>query len=214
MITPYGFSTIWKMLLLALVIFLASFFPVPFFAKVLFVLLALFVVIFTLQFFRDPKRTPPQKENIVISPCDGKVVIVKDVIDNNFFKGAAKQVSIFMSPLNVHVNRIPISGKVILVKYIKGEYLVAFDHSCGERNERTEIGIDNGKIKVFFKQISGYVARRIIYNLKENEEVKIGERFGMIKFGSRVDMFLPPDVRVSVKEGEIARAGETIIAEY
>ncbi len=213
-LTPYGYSTIAKMVVLCIAILAVAYIPdLPGVVRLLLTALAVVLLIFTVQFFRDPERTPPNQPNIVVSPADGKVVLVKEV-DHAFFNGKAKMVSVFMSPINVHVNRNPISGKVTHVKYIEGQYIAAFDHNAGERNERTEIGIENGRIKVFFKQISGFVARRIICDLKEGDEVKIGERFGMIKFGSRVDIFLPTNVELNVKVGDTATAGETIIAAY
>jgi phosphatidylserine decarboxylase len=213
-ITPYGHSTFAKTFIAALILFGIGFIPgVPMWAELSLTLLALFLIIFALQFFRDPERKTPAQPNIVVSPADGKVVLIKDTT-HPYFNGAAKMVCVFMSPVNVHVNRNPISGTVNHLKYIEGEYIAAFDHASGERNERTEIGIQGEKIKVLFKQISGFVARRIVYDLKENQPVVMGERFGMIKFGSRVDIFLPPNVTVKVKEGDIATAGETIVAEY
>lgn len=213
-LTPYGYGTILKMLALSFGILALSYIPdLPGAAMLLLVALAVGLMIFTLQFFRDPERSIPTAPNVIASPADGKVVLIKEV-DHWFFNGKAKMVSVFMSPLNVHVNRNPISGRVTHKKYIEGQYIAAFDHNAGERNERTEIGIENERVKVFFKQISGFVARRIICDLKEGDEAKIGERFGMIKFGSRVDIFLPTTADVKVKVGDKATAGETIIATY
>jgi len=213
-LTPYGYGTIAKMFVVFFGILMVAYL-IDLHSVVIWLLvaLALALIIFTLQFFRDPDRTPPNLPNVIVSPADGKVVLIKEV-EHEFFNGKAKMVSVFMSPLNVHVNRNPISGKVVHFKYIEGQYIAAFDHNAGERNERTEIGIENEKIKVFFKQISGFVARRIVCDLKEGDEIKLGERFGMIKFGSRVDMFLPINVEVKVKIGDVATAGETIIATY
>jgi len=213
-LTPYGYGTIAKMFVVFFGILMVAYL-IDLHSVVIWLLvaLALALIIFTLQFFRDPDRTPPNLPNVIVSPADGKVVLIKEV-EHEFFNGKAKMVSVFMSPLNVHVNRNPISGKVVHFKYIEGQYIAAFDHNAGERNERTEIGIENEKIKVFFKQISGFVARRIVCDIKEGDEIKLGERFGMIKFGSRVDMFLPINVEVKVKIGDVATAGETIIATY
>jgi phosphatidylserine decarboxylase len=213
-LTPYGYGTIAKMFVVFFGILMVAYL-IDLHSVVIWLLvaLALALIIFTLQFFRDPDRTPPNLPNVIVSPADGKVVLIKEV-EHDFFNGKAKMVSVFMSPLNVHVNRNPISGKVVHFKYIEGQYIAAFDHNAGERNERTEIGIENEKIKVFFKQISGFVARRIVCDIKEGDEIKLGERFGMIKFGSRVDMFLPINVEVKVKIGDVATAGETIIATY
>ncbi|MFN3393347.1 MAG: phosphatidylserine decarboxylase [Candidatus Thermochlorobacter sp.] len=212
MITKYGYATLAKVGALSLVL-LALAFALPLVLATLSAGLGIFLMVFTLQFFRDPERTPPRTERVILSPADGKIVLIKDT-EHPFFNGAAKLVSIFMSPINVHVNRNPISGKVVHLRHIEGEYIAAFDHQSGERNERTEIGIENAHIKVFFKQISGYVARRIICELEPNDTVQIGARFGMIKFGSRVDVFMPPEVKLCVREGERVTAGETILAEY
>ena len=175
------------------------------------VLVALFG--FTLNFFRDPERVTPTGENLIISPADGKVIQVRTVREDEFLKSDAVEVSIFMSPLNVHVNRIPVSGRVDYYRYIPGEYLVAFDDKSSARNERTHIGIANGRFKVFFKQIAGFVARRIIAEVEEGRTVRAGERFGMIRFGSRVDIFVPTNATVKVKVGDIAVAGSTVVAE-
>ena len=166
-----------------------------------------------MNFFRDPERTSPASENVVVTPADGKVLIIKEVLPNRFIEEPSWQVSVFMSPLNVHVNRIPINGKVSYVKYVEGEYLVAYHDKADERNERSEIGIESKHGKVFFTQVAGYVARRIIYDLKVGEDVKMGERFGMIKFGSRVDVIVPKKWNLKVKEGDIVTAGETILFE-
>ena len=175
--------------------------------------LLVLLLAFTLNFFRDPDRETPAGEGLVISPADGKVIRVRTINEDEFMRGEAVEVSIFMSPLNVHVNRIPISGIVRYFKYIPGEYLVAFDDKSSLRNERTHIGIDNGRFRVFFKQIAGFVARRIIAEVEEGQEVRAGDRFGMIRFGSRVDVFVPGKATVKVKEGDVAVAGTTVLAE-
>ena len=170
------------------------------------------ILIFTLYFFRDPDRTPPQGDNLVLAPADGEIVLIKDVQEDEFLKSSAIQVSIFMSPLNVHVNRFPISGTVRLYKHIPGEYLVAFEEKSSLRNERTHIGLQNARVKVFFKQIAGFVARRIVANIKEGDTAVAGERFGMIKFGSRVDVIVPKNLELKVKLGDRTVAGETVLA--
>jgi phosphatidylserine decarboxylase len=184
------------------------------FIRIPILLLSAFLVIFTLNFFRDPERSVPNKSNIVVSPADGRVLFVKDVLEDKFLNSKAKMVAIFMSPLNVHVNRIPISGQVEYVKYIQGEYLAAFEDKASERNERNEIGITSPAGKVFFTQIAGFVARRIVSDLKVGDSVNIGNRFGMIKFGSRVDIFVPEQWQVKVKKDDNVTAGETILFEY
>lgn len=175
-----------------------------------------FLVFFALvlNFFRDPERTTPTGEGLIISPADGKVVVIKELYEGEYLAQDAVQVSIFMSPLNVHVNRYPVSGTLGYFKHIPGEYLVAFDDKSSERNERTHIGIDAGGMKVFFKQIAGTVARRIVADLHVGDPTVAGERFGMIRFGSRVDVLMPKSVAVRVKLGQHVRAGETVLADH
>ena len=169
--------------------------------------------LFTLYFFRDPDRSVPSGEQWVLAPADGKVLLVREVHESEFLNGEAIQVSIFMSPLNVHVNRFPISGTVRHVRHVPGEYLVAFDEKSSSRNERTLIGIERGETRVLFTQIAGFIARRIVAEVAEGDRAVAGERFGMIKFGSRVDVFLPKGVRVMVVPGDVTVAGETILAD-
>ncbi len=173
---------------------------------------ALIMLAFTLWFFRDPERSTPAGDNLIVSPADGEVVLVTPVEDREFVQGPAVQISIFMSPLNVHVNRFPISGTVCYVRHFPGEYLVAFDEKSSVRNERMHIGIQNGRMKVMFKQIAGFIARRIVAEVKEGDRAVAGERFGMIKFGSRVDVLVPAGAGVKVKLGEKTVAGETVLA--
>ena len=214
MITKYGydvFFTITGICLIAIVISLLAVEPRVFRYSI--VALALFFFGFTLNFFRDPDRTTPAGDSIVVSPADGKVVVVKNVQEQEFFNGPAIQISIFMSPLNVHVNRIPITGVVSHFRYVEGEYFAAFEDKASEQNEQTIIGLENQKGKVLFKQIAGFVARRIVCNLKVGETVRMGDRFGMIKFGSRVDVFIPDNASSKVSVGDRAVAGETILSE-
>ncbi len=214
MFTKYGYNTMGVVFIVVFVLIALSIFLDNNFIRVPLLLLSVFLTIFTLNFFRDPERSVPNKSNIVVSPADGRVLFVKDVLDEKFINGKAKLVSIFMSPLNVHVNRIPITGKVEYVKYIQGEYLAAFEDKASERNERNEIGISSPAGKVFFTQIAGFVARRIISDLKVGDSVNIGNRFGMIKFGSRVDIIVPQQWQVKVKKDDNVTAGETILFEY
>ena len=176
--------------------------------------LSLIAAMLVLNFFRDPDRTIPSDKYSILSPADGTVVVIKEVSEPEFIKGNALQVSIFMSPLNVHVNRFPLSGTVRYFKHVQGEYLVAFDDKSSERNERTLIGIQNGNYKVLFKQIAGTVARRIVAPVSEGQPAVAGERFGMIRFGSRVDVLMPKGTTVKVHLREKVVAGETILAEY
>lgn len=213
MITKYGYDVFFTITAVVIIGCLLSWYllelkPLKF--GLIGILLAFFL--FTLNFFRDPDRTTPQGGDLVISPADGKVVVVKDVFEDEFLKSEAIQVSIFMSPLNVHVNRYPINGKVAYFKHIPGEYLVAYEDKSSLRNERTHIGVENEKHKVFFKQIAGFVARRIVAPIQVGDEAVAGERFGMIKFGSRVDVFVPKNSEIKVKVGDKTAAGETVIA--
>lgn len=218
-ITYYGRDVVLKMVIICSLIFIASLFIPVFIVKVILLLLVIFLMSFTFYFFRDPERSIPEgyDDSMILAPGDGKIVIVEDIInkeDNLYAKGEPlKQISIFLSPLNVHVNRNPTNGTVKYYKYIEGEYIVAFDHKSSDRNERTEIGIEDrmGR-KVLFKQIAGFVARRIVCDLEEGDSVKAGERFGMIKFGSRVDILLKPDTEIKVKINDIVKGGETVVA--
>jgi phosphatidylserine decarboxylase len=213
MLTKYGYTTIGVVAIISFVFISVSFFVQSGYIKYTLIVLALFLLIFTLNFFRDPERQIPISDTVIVAPADGKIVIIKDVYEKRFIDSDAIQISIFMSPLNVHVNRIPIDGKVEYLKYVEGEYLVAYHDKADERNERSEIGINSKLGKVFFTQVAGMVARRIVYDLHEGDSVKMGERFGMIKFGSRVDVVVPKNWKVKVKEGDITKAGETILFE-
>ncbi|MBJ34184.1 MAG: phosphatidylserine decarboxylase family protein [Flavobacteriaceae bacterium] len=173
-------------------------------------LLVLLVLI--LQFFRNPDRPPLVLEDAVVSPVDGKVVIVKEVDEPEYFKCKRLQVSIFMSPLNVHVTRYPVSGKVVFSKYHPGKYLVAWKPKSSTLNERTTIVVDNPTYgEVLYRQIAGAVARRIVNYAEEGQTVTQGTDAGFIKFGSRVDVFLPVETSVLVKEGQVVKGGLTLI---
>ena len=213
MITKYGYDVFFTILAFVIIGLLLSWNYVdwkPLRFTLIGLLLSLFL--FTLNFFRDPDRTTPQDNSLVISPADGTVVLVKEVFEGEFLKENAIQVSIFMSPLNVHVNRYPINGKVAYFKHIPGEYLVAYEEKSSLRNERTHIGVENSRSKVFFKQIAGFVARRIVAPIAVGDTAIAGGRFGMIKFGSRVDVFVPSNGQVKVKVGDKTIAGETVVA--
>ena len=211
MFTRYGYTTIGITAVIFFIGISLSFFTTSNLLKLLLIIIPLFFLIFSLNFFRDPERTPPQEDNVVVSPADGRVLFVKEVLDNKYINDRAKQVSIFMSPLDVHVNRIPINGKVEYVKYFNGDFIAAFEDKASEKNERAEFGIMSKYGKVFFTQVAGYIARRIIYKIKEGDEVKIGERFGMIKFGSRVDVVISDNWEVEVKKDDRVVAGETVL---
>ncbi len=214
MITHYGYDVV-----IGIIIIVAALITVSIICigndivKYLLIIFSISLLTFTFYFFRDPERTSPQGDNIIIAPADGKIIFIKEVLENNFLKSNAIQISIFMSPLNVHVNRFPVSGRIGYFEHIPGKYLVAFEEKASEFNERTLIGIDNGKFKLLFKQIAGFVARRIVADLHVGMKISAGERFGMIKFGSRVDVILPENAVLKIKVNDIVKAGETIIAE-
>lgn len=165
-----------------------------------------------IYFFRDPERTPPEGNDLIISPADGKVVLIKDIEENSYLKAPATQISIFLSPLDVHVNRNPISGKLEYLKYHPGKYLMAWDEQASKLNERADFGVlHRSGTKLFFRQITGFLARRIVYHTKEGDDLKAGERFGMMKFGSRMDIIVPNTVEISVKVGDRTWAGTSIL---
>lgn len=170
------------------------------------------LTLFIIYFFRDPDRDIPSGDHLILSPADGKVVQLKNVRDDIFLQSEATQISIFLSALDVHVNRIPITGKVRYLNYVKGKYLVACYEKASEKNEQTVIGIENGKFKILLRQIAGFLARRIVCDLKVDDEVRAGERFGMIKFGSRVDVLIPLNAELKVQLGDRVVGGETILA--
>ncbi|MBZ0198658.1 MAG: phosphatidylserine decarboxylase family protein [Ignavibacteriaceae bacterium] len=213
MFTKYGYSTLGIVAFFTFMCIAISFFTHNNYIKAALIILPLILLIFSLNVFRDPERTTPQKEAVVVSPADGTVLFVKEVVDNKYINEKGWQISVFMSPLNVHVNRIPINGNVEYVKYIEGKYFAAFEDKASEVNERAEFGISSKYGKVFFTQVAGFVARRIVFDIKEGDKVNIGERFGMIKFGSRVDVVVSSDWTPTVKKGEKVAAGETILFE-
>ncbi|MBH83609.1 MAG: phosphatidylserine decarboxylase family protein [Flavobacteriales bacterium] len=167
-----------------------------------------------LQFFRNPIRKVSAAENEVVAPADGKVVVIEEVEETEYFKDKRLQISIFMSPINVHVNRYPINGKVQYAKYHPGKYLVAWHPKSSTKNERTTIVVENDKIAVLFRQIAGALARRIVMYSKENDTVNKGDDFGFIKFGSRVDLFFPVGTKIEVELNQIVKGNKTIIARY
>lgn len=197
----------------ALLSFLAiKFLPTPY----SYGLIALIWVLygFIVWFFRNPDRFVEANINDIIAPVDGKVVVIEEVEENEFLKTRCIQLSIFMSPLNVHVNRYPVSGKVIYTKYHPGKYLVAFHPKSSTLNERTTVVVETeNKHRVLFRQIAGAVARRIVLYSKENDEATAGNEYGFIKFGSRLDIFLPLGTEILVNIGDKTKGGVQKIAE-
>jgi len=175
--------------------------------------LSVFFLVLILQFFRNPKRSVSPDNKLILSPVDGKVVIIDSVFEKEYFKDNRKQVSIFMSPINVHVTRFPISGKIVYSKYHPGKYLFAWLPKSSEENERTSIVINTPEYgEIMYRQIAGALARRIVNYAKKGDDVNQGDDAGFIKFGSRVDIFLPLDSPICVKIDENAIGAKTIIS--
>jgi len=174
---------------------------------------SLFLFVFILWFFRNPKRNILKNPEIILSPADGKVVLIEEVDEVEFFNEKKIKVSIFLSPLDIHVNRYPVSGKVLYSKYHKGKYLVAWHPKSSDKNERSTIVIENKKLgKIMYRQIAGAVARRVVNYAKVDSFVEQGDDSGFIKFGSRVDIFLSKNFKLKVKVGDKVKGGITIIA--
>ena len=191
--------------------FLAVYFLEIWSLIILIPLLILYGLVF--WFFRVPNRDIVDHKENVIAPVDGKVVMIKEVFEDEFLKKKAIQISIFMSPLNVHICRYPVSGKVIYKKYHPGKYLVAWHEKSSTENERTTVAVESlTNHKVVFRQIAGYVARRIVFYCNEGDTSKAGHEFGFIKFGSRMDVFLPLDTEITCKIGDKTKGGIDVIA--
>lgn len=189
-----------------------------FFADTLFSLCILVLIIsiglwlFLISFFRIPNRTHTIGDTMVVAPCDGKVVVIEETVDPEYFKEKVLQVSIFMSPANVHVNRNPLSGEVVYSKYHKGKYLVAWNPKSSTENERHSVVINKGGVEVLVKQIAGALAKRIVNYLTVGDEVSQGEELGFIKFGSRVDLLLPLGTEIKVAINQKVQGGVDVIA--
>lgn len=213
MFTKYGYTTIGVVAVIVFILISLSFFTQSNPIKIILILAAAAILLLTLNFFRDPDRKTPIQKDIIVTPADGKVIVIKQNVTNSFVGQNCNQISIFMSPLNVHVNRIPISGKVEHLKYYEGKFIAAFEDKASENNERMETGIVSDGNKILFTQIAGFLARRIVNDIKIGDSVTIGERFGMIKFGSRVDVFVPGKWKPVVQLNDNVHAGETILFE-
>lgn len=175
--------------------------------------ISLVLLVLVLQFFRHPKRPIPEfGDHLVYAPADGKVVVIEETLEPEYFRDKRLQLSIFMSPLNVHVNRNPVSGKVAYVKYHPGKYLVAWHPKSSTENERTTVVIETAKHAILLRQIAGAMAKRIRNYLTEGETVRQGDELGFITFGSRVDIFLPLDTEVTVSLGQKVSGNRTVIA--
>jgi len=195
------------------VVFLADAFIPVFWLQKAVQILALFMLIMVLQFFRNPKRVVAINDNHVIAPVDGKVVVIEEVFEPEYFKDKRLMVSIFMSPINVHVTRYAVNGLIKYSKYHPGKYLVAWHPKASEENERTTVVVENRVFgEILYRQIAGALARRIVNYAQEGMQVVQGTDAGFIKFGSRVDLYLPLGTQVNVKLNDKAVGGKTIIA--
>lgn len=174
--------------------------------------LTLFLFLFIVSFFRVPRRAMVVDAGVITSPCDGKVVVIEEVTDTEYFNDRRLQVSVFMSPANVHLNTNPITGAVLYSKYHPGKYLVAWHPKSSTENERHSVVLQNEKVTILVKQIAGALARRIVNYLQPGQPVQQGGELGFIKFGSRVDLLLPPDAKVQVQLNQTVQAGVSIIA--
>ena len=163
-------------------------------------------------FFRDPERAIPEGKGFFVSPADGKVILVKDVHEKEYLNSDVKEISIFMSPLDVHINRAPCDGKVSVVKYSPGKFMAAYKDDASVKNENIVMVLDAEKDRMLVRQVAGFVARRAVCRVKAGDMLKRGERYGLIKFSSRLDVYLPKDAHIKVRPGDRVRAGETVIA--
>lgn len=211
-----GYVSLMLVLVFSVIItFIAHyFFPTYAIAHWFAYLLSAFLIITIVQFFRHPTREHTKSENLLIAPADGKVVVIEETNEHEYFKGPRLQVSIFMSPINVHVNRYPISGNVVFFKYHPGKFLAAWEPKSSTDNERTTIVVKhkNGT-EVLFRQIAGALARRIVWYCKEGDVAEQCGEMGFIKFGSRVDVFLPIGTKLNVKIGDAVKGGQTVLGE-
>lgn len=212
-----GYPTIAWSVIIFCIINLLSFYLLSFDYPVLtaiIVIVTFGILLFLISFFRVPKRLPTVNENAIVAPADGKVVVIEEVQADEYFTDRRMQVSIFMSPLNVHVNRNPISGEVAYSQYHKGKYLVAWHPKSSTENERHSVVYRNNGKEILVKQIAGALAKRIVNYLQAGQKVKQSEEMGFIKFGSRVDLLLPLDAKINVKIGDTPKGGVTVIAEW
>jgi len=213
MIAREGYSTILVVLLFSILVAIGVSLGPNWLGYIIYPLLIILCGLI-LYFFRDPKRTSPADNSLILSPADGRVVLIQKVSENEYIGGPATQISIFLSPLDVHVNRVPVTGKLELLKYYPGKYLMAWEDHASDMNERAHFGVKHmSGMKILFKQITGFMARRIVYHLEEGESIRAGQRFGIMKFGSRMDVILPESVDIRVQKGDRTVAGESIIAE-
>lgn len=217
MITNYGMDNF-----VIILIFGLAFLAVSYWIRNIWWLASLFAIIgfilvfMAFWFFRDPERETPKTaltdNSLIVSPADGKILEITEDYEQNYMRGKTLRISIFLSPLDVHVNRIPISGTVEYFDYVKGKKLVASEQDASTENQQTHFGVSNDKGKILFKQIVGILARRLVWDIKIGDSVIVGKRFGMMKFGSRMDIHLPINTEIKVQVGDKVKAGITYLA--
>ena len=169
------------------------------------------ITAFMFYFFRDPERAVPTERGLFVAPADGKVIVIRETDETEYLHAGVTQISIFMSPLNVHVNRVPCDGKVISVKHVKGTFLAAYKDEASVRNEHIDMVLETRYGDVLVRQVAGFVARRAVCRVSEGDVLQRGERYGIIKFSSRVDVYVPKDAAVKVQLGDMVIAGETVL---
>lgn len=210
----------YKILIALLIVLLLAnwavyyFFPTSALAQYSMIFVSVIIYLLILQFFRNPIFSVVKNPRHVLAPADGRVVVIEETEEPEYFNSRRKQVSIFMSPVNVHVNRMPVGGEISFFKYHPGKYLVAWHPKSSTENERTTIAVKMADgVEILFRQIAGALARRIRWYVSEGSVLEQGDEFGFIKFGSRVDLFLPLDAKVVVNVGDVTKGGRTVIAE-
>ncbi len=212
MFAKEGYSNIAATVILVVILCITGFYASGWVAYIIFTTAGLLLA-FILFFFRDPDRNVPDDPNLILAPADGKILSIKDVEEPIYIQGKARQISIFLSGFDVHVNRLPASGTVEYLKYNPGVYLMAWNDDASTMNERADFGVlHKTGIRIFFRQITGFMARRIVYHINEGDQVIAGDRFGMMKFGSRMDILIPAHIKLNVQEGDCTIGGETILA--
>jgi len=215
MLTKYGIDNIIIMLLAGVSFLALGYYIDKIILSFVMYLGGILLIVMVFIFFRDPERQIPEtvKQDVsyILSPADGKIVEIVETDENDYIKAKCKRISIFLSPIDVHVNRVPVTGIVEYYNYHKGEYLVAYHPKSSEKNEQSKIGVKTEYGKILFKQIVGILARRLVCELKVGDEIVAGNRFGMMKFGSRMDIFVPLDCEFYVNVKDRVIAGETIL---
>ncbi len=181
------------------------------FTEIWVALISLFLTVFMIYFFRDPEREIPEGEGLFVSPADGKIILIKDVFEKEYLKADVKEISIFMSPFNVHVNRAPCDGKIKSVQHNEGKFMAAYKGDASFRNENIEMTLETKYGDILVRQVAGYVARRAVCRANAGDSLRRGERYGIIKFSSRLDVYLPKNTEIKVKLGDKVKAGETVI---